>query len=637
MCPLAIAHGDPLAEDERPASLAHALRSSVEKFPDGGFVFFGAGGDVSRQSYRSVWEEAKRILHGLHLQGLGPGDKVVLYFATCRNFIPALWAAFLGGIVAVPLMLNERSRHDRQKAPELFPYLKKILGGSFILTDAPVVQLETVGLHPRDALRYETLDDGTPAKSFFGDDEDHQPRLLILTSGTTALPNLTGLSAGAVVSRWWAPLPAADDAATFLSWAPFDHVMGLSIASPNVPNKAYLPTESFIRQPTLWLDAADRLGATHGTMTNFGMTLLERQVASLPDDSWNLSSIRKIGVGAEAISPRVCRRFVKTLQRFGLRRDAVVLGYGLSECGPVVGGDHHFEFDHSTDSDPFLLLDGPTRGHSVRIVSESGTLVQEDEVGAVQVRGPSMTLGYIGNEEASRSLFSQDGWIRTGDIGLLRNGRLMITGREKETIHINAKKYACVEIETIAQSISGVETAFAVGHRIDATDPHERFVLFFIAPSVPQSELASLKQELSATIAAKFGLAPAYLVQIAADEVPRTPSGKVQRFQLAARLEAGRFAKAEPPRTAGKRRLPSTPIERSIAKTWADLLGFDDFGVDDDFFTLGGDSLQAIGLTLELESKFREDHSCRGVARENDDFTPGAFHRARHFAEIRTI
>src|SRR5271165_4520390 len=123
--------------------------------------------------------------------------------------------------------------------------------------------------------------------------------------------------------------------------------------------------------------------ATHATMTNFGISLIVRAVETNRERSWRLGDIRKIGVGAEPVSPALCRRFLDCLAPFGLRKDAIILGYGLTECGPVVGGGTAFVLDPAPETDGGIFLDRPTAGHAVRVVGENGQILNEDCVGAI--------------------------------------------------------------------------------------------------------------------------------------------------------------------------------------------------------------------------------------------------------------
>ena len=117
---------------------------------------------------------------------------------------------------------------------------------------------------------------------------------------------MVGLREGAVLARWWPKLPDGDSDSTFLSWSPFDHIMGLGLTAPNLKRKVHLEAESFVADPLLWLDVMEDTRATHATMTNFGVSLIVRAVESNPERSWRLDKIRKIGVQSLPRSAVAC-------------------------------------------------------------------------------------------------------------------------------------------------------------------------------------------------------------------------------------------------------------------------------------------------------------------------------------------
>ncbi len=499
----AIAHGDPLLADAQPKNLSQGLAAGVALFSGGPLRLCGGGRRQLRDLRRGLRPRAAHF-GGLRRAGVKPGDKLILHFRDFADFVPALWGALLAGAVPLPLARNDASRHQAARAPHLFAHLHDVHAAPRVIGDR---------LGDGAAITLAELEASDPDDDFFDGGLD-EPRLLVLSSGTTATPNLVTLSARALINRWWPAMPDPKRAATFLSWSPFDHVMGIGLVSPNLPthHQVQLATSAFVQSPALWLTALERYRVTHCTMTNFGMSLVERAAAAgaAKQEKWDLSSVAKVGVGAEAISPEVCRRFVAALQSFGLHADAVILGYGLSECGPVVGGEHPFAIADDR-SGPFPLLDRPTRGHSVRIVGTEGQMLAESETGAIEVKGPTMTLGYYGDAAGTRALITADGWIRTGDLGRLTGGRLTVTGREKEIIVIHAKKFACVEIEAIAQSVAGVEAAFAVAVKARGGDAplaaQAHFALLFVAPSVAtDDDLGALLRRLRSRIATHFGI-----------------------------------------------------------------------------------------------------------------------------------
>jgi acyl-CoA synthetase (AMP-forming)/AMP-acid ligase II/acyl carrier protein len=590
----AIAHGDAMPPDSQPKSIFQALTQAVEDYPDGRFIHIDVNGAAVFRSYAETLHRARCLLAGLRRDGFQPGDPVILHLERCEDFVTAVWATLLGGGITVPLVRRDWSRYDIHAVEEILPRLRDVLKSPWILTDS--------GYRAPKVLEFSALAIASPVQLTPMDGLD-ETRLLVLTSGTTRHRRLVALSERALLSRWWPSLPAKDQAFTFLSSSPFDHVMGMGIASPNLPQKASLSPDRFAASPTAWLDAVEEFSVTHATMTSSGMALVEREAARV-GRNWDLRSLRKLGVGAEPVSPRACKRFVAALAPFGLRSDAIILGYGLSECGPVVGGAAPFRSDD--DLSTFAALDRPTPGHSVRIVGPDDLVVSEGEVGAVQVRGPTMSLGYYADAEATRALFTPDGWIRTGDLGILCDERLTITGREKEQIIIQARKYACAEIEAVAEGVVGVESAYAVACSDRRLGQSERghFALFIV--TVLGTSPRELTARVREAVAARFGLTPTAVVPIAADAVPRTPNGKVRRLALTTQLEAGLFDEtvASPSDRKVTPKASRNDRELAIGALWRDILGFEGFDIHDDFFEVGGDSIAAIRLMLAMEAAF---------------------------------
>ena len=590
-----IAHGDALAPGSLPGGIGQALLQSVERFPDGRFIHIDTDGGVLRRSYAETLERALRVLGGLREHGFKAGDFAILYLADCADFVTASWAVLLGGGVVVPLVRRVRNRHHARTVAETLARLRQTLPSPLLVSDVDPRSARGLSFA---ALSAEPAVETAPAAG------PEDLRLLVLTSGTTRTPRLVALSERAILSRWWPNMPAADDAVVSMSWSPFDHIMGLGMVSPNVSQKISLAPERFAAAPTAWLDAVQRFGVTHATMTNSGLAMIEAEVAASPTRGWDLGSLRRLGVGAEAISPRLCRRFMNRMAPFGLRPDAMILGYGLTECGPVAGGGDSFM--PKADDPVTVALDRPTAGHAVRIVTDDDVVAPEGEVGAVQVRGPTMTSGYYGDAEATRALFTADGWIRTGDLGLLRDDRLTISGREKEQISIYGGKYACAAIEAAAEAVVGVEAAYATACRDRRPGRGDGVHFAVFVTSRAGADAAEVAARVGPAIAAEFGMAPTAVIPIEAQSVPRTPSGKVQRHQLGQWLDAqpGEDLAAGKASIASATAAPESERERAVAAIWADVLGEQRFGVHDDFFAVGGDSLAAVRMVLAIEEAF---------------------------------
>lgn len=586
------------------ASLAEAILTAVERHPDGRFVCFDRDGQAHEVSYGDTLAQAHRLVAGLRQEGMRPGDALFISLADARHMVPALWAAAIAGLVAIPAVQSGPGRPGPESGS--LSWLGEVFARFRVLTNRDAVGADPTMLDYAELVSTSASLDPEPAG---GDAEDL--RLAILTSGTTARPRLVGLSDRAALARWWPRLPDAGHASGFLSWASFGHVMGLGHAMPNLPLKAHLDATRFVTMPLAWLDALDATGATHATMTNFGMSLVLRAVAENPDRRWRLDHVRKIGIGAEAISGRTCERFLKCLSGFGLREDALILGYGLSECGPVVGGGSPFSAGGPDDDASPPELDRPAGGHAVRIVGDTGYLLREGEVGRIEVRGPTMTSGYVGDDAATAALFTPDRWLRTGDLGFLRNGKLVVVGREKEIVIVNARKYTCQDIETAVREKAGLDEVYVAPFEDEAGTagagaPCAVFVVVDRPDDLVPGQIAGA---VRAATGEAFRFAPRTVAIVTSDDVPRTPLGKVRRLALPALLAdpetAARAHDLSHTAPAPDMNVGDAEIETGIARIWRDLLRHDgEIDREADFFALGGDSLLALRMSFLIEDRF---------------------------------
>ena len=240
---------------------------------------------------------------------------------------------------------------------------------------------------------------------------------------------------------------------------------------------------------------------------------------------------------------------------------------------------------------------------SVGIPADAGTAVVDDrgrplpagERGEVALPVDSVFGGYENDPPANRAAF-RGGWYRTGDEGYFdADGYLFLTGRIKEIINRGGEKIAPAEVETALLAHPGVQAAavFPIPH-------------------------ATLGEEVAAAVVRKTGVEPAeadlagYLRQTLADfkaprryvfvdSIPYGPTGRVVRRQLAAALGLAKGAPARDNPATGSR-FP-TALEAKLQELWAETLRLDTVGLDDDFFLLGGDSLQAVELFLAIEEE----------------------------------
>jgi acyl-CoA synthetase (AMP-forming)/AMP-acid ligase II/thioesterase domain-containing protein len=236
---------------------------------------------------------------------------------------------------------------------------------------------------------------------------------------------------------------------------------------------------------------------------------------------------------------------------------------------------------------------GRAAGPEIAILDESGGLLPPGEVGEVAIRGANVFSGYEANPEANAIAFS-NGWFRTGDEGLLDDdGYLTLRGRIKEIINRGGETISPIEVDDALLRHEAV--AQAVTFAMD--DPHlgeEVAAAVVLAPDSHADERAL--QDFVAAQLAPFKV-PRRIVLL--DEIPKGPTGKVQRIGLAQRLGVDSV------RTAGVNWAPNVFLEPELIAIWESVLGIPNLGVSDDFFALGGDSIlgaEAVARVRDLVS-----------------------------------
>ena len=217
----------------------------------------------------------------------------------------------------------------------------------------------------------------------------------------------------------------------------------------------------------------------------------------------------------------------------------------------------------------------------VAIMNDAGTSLPGGQTGEVIVRGTAVMGGYDGDPAATKAAFA-DGWFKTGDLGYFdADGYLFLTGRIREVINRGGEKVTPQEIEAVLLQHPAVADAvtFAVPHPTLGEDVASAIVL---RPGTTTT--ANDIRQFAMGRIADFKV-PRQVVIV--EEIPKGPTGKVQRIGLSDRLGL-----------ASKKRqqafvAPRTPLESSLAKRWAEILRVEQVGIHDDFFASGGDSLLA--------------------------------------------
>jgi acyl-CoA synthetase (AMP-forming)/AMP-acid ligase II/thioesterase domain-containing protein len=598
-----------------PAGLDTILLGVTQLNPASGIWHVDAGGgELDFLPYSAVLDEARCILGGLRASGVGTRDKVVLSLESARQAIPALWACILGGFIPCPVLPS------RADADQLAAQLR----GLGILLDQPwVVTTEAIRREMPPAaqeatLALETLSDSAPdPTAHMADGND--VALLMLTSGSTGNAKAVQLTHANLLASMTAKinrLAVTGDDVT-MNWISFDHIAAVEMHLMPLlagASQLHVGPQFILSEPLRFLKLIDSFRVTVTFTPNFLMGKINDAIAQESHDlPIDLSSIRHIICGGEAVVCATGRRFLDQLEPFGLDRKVLLPAFGMTEtcAGSVFSGD----FPQIDDDSQYASLGYPITGVEARIVDDNNELSPDHVVGHLQIRGSVVFVGYLNNDEANQAAFTADGWFRTGDLGFLANGRLTLAGRSKDTIIVNGVNYFSHDLETVLERLEGIarSSVAAFPTRAPAADSEDLVVTF--QSTVPVDDEAGLHRLITAirsSTVLHWGFRPTLILPLAREEIPKTSLGKIQRSLLRRRLESGQYeSQIQSVAEIARRQLggysaPQGDAEIKLTDIYAEMFGMQPGTVSAtaSFLDLGGTSLDILLLKRHVEIRF---------------------------------
>lgn len=551
---IAISHGEPLKiHANAPLTLIDSLKQAASKSPELGVIYIALDGAETKQTYPELLADAQSVLAGLRQLGLQPQDKVIFQLKNNSDFLAAFWGCILGGFIPVPLSVASDYQELNNNVKKLH-YTWELLDQPIILTNQHLVlDIQSIAnFCPMNNMRIvniEALLQHSPDLICHHSQPDDLA-MLLLTSGSTGIPKAVMQTHSSIMAQAQTTIQMNDfsNQDVYLNWMPLDHVGGIIFAHCNAVyiscQQVHVPTDFILNSPLRWIDLISSHKATITWAPNFAYNLVSNcihETDGINQRHWDLSSMRYVLSAGEAIVPRVARQFLQLLKPYGLPETALHSAWGMAEtCSGAFYSDR-FLYKSNNDDEAFAEVGPPVPAFSVRIVNLKGDLVCEGTIGLVQVQGAIVTTGYYRNPSANQEAFSADGWFNTGDLGILHEGRLTITGRQKDVIIINGTNYYSHEIEAIVEEIKGVSTSYtaAVGVR-DGGDT-DRLVIFFSPIANDEMAIVKLIQTMRERVLQSSGIYPDHVIPVAAISIPKTPIGKIQRSQLKQQFEAGEF------------------------------------------------------------------------------------------------
>ena len=576
MAPRAAATTEPRAAD----TVVDALEWHASRTPDRVHIRLREEDGVeSPLTYGWLWQASTAVANGLAARGLGRRETVAIMLRTERAFFPTFIGTLMAGCVPVPLYPPVRADRIEEYAERQVGILGNA-AARLLITFTAVERLAALLVARVPSLAAvvtaDALAEGAaspPPAARRPRRPGDEPALIQYTSGSTGSPKGVLLSHANLLANIRALQQAlairSDDVVA--SWLPLYHDMGLIgawlgtlyVGAPLV----LMPPLAFLARPVRWLRALHDHRGTVSPAPNFAYDLCSRRIRDDELAGLDLSPVRRLLNGSEAVHPETLERFAARFAPYGLAPEALCPVYGLAECSvgltapPVSRGPRLDRVDRrglqeGGRADPaaddaaalrIVSCGRPLPGHEVRVVDASGARVAERREGHVEFRGPSATAGYYRNAAATRELIGADGWLATGDLGYLADGELFLTGRRKDLIIKGGRNLHPHEAEEVAGRAAGVRAgcvaAFGVADRERGT---ERFVVIAETRLTEAADRARLERAVASRIGVALGVPPDVVAIRSPGAVLKTSSGKIRRAATREAYLAGRLSDRRP-------------------------------------------------------------------------------------------
>lgn len=556
------------------------------------YTFLESGSDQPVSlTYRELDTQARAVAARLQ-RSLSRGDRALILTTDNRQFIRAFLACQHAGIIAVPVAPPWPLRSERRV--HTLRAVAKDSGARAVLTGGGAdMRTPLAGIAPElDRLEWIHVDEIEPGEAnayrkapVISDDL----AFIQYTSGSTATPKGVTVSHRSLLLNEdnFSRCMGLTEADTLVSWLPLFHDLGLI---GKVLQNLYLgshlvlmPNLDFVQRPVRWLRAITEYRGTVSGAPNFAYDMCVRRIPPQQRAEFDLSSWKLAFSGAEPVRPATLDAFAEAFAPCGFERKALYPAYGLAEATLIATGSVRDEGPSILEVDLEAMRKGelvPGGDHKLVGVGKArygrGVLIVDPEtteplpegrIGEVWLTGPDIATGYWQRPEETERTFRArpagdhefDGpYLRTGDLGVLYEGELYITGRAKDLIIVGGRNHDPQEIElTVYDVHPWLRRDCCAAFSVDR-DGREQVVIVaeFVwpedaakagRPGDPPPSLTGVKRLIKAAVSEEHGIQVDDIQLVLPGSVPKTSSGKIQRSACRVAYENGALQLAADP------------------------------------------------------------------------------------------
>jgi acyl-CoA synthetase (AMP-forming)/AMP-acid ligase II len=548
------------------------LRRHAQTHPDRLAYRFLRDNDASDTLTFGQLDRRLRVLAACLRQHAAAGDRALLLYPPGLEFIEAFLGCLAAGVIAVPAYPPRRNR----KAERL-QTIAEDAQPRLILTTCPLrpgIEASELGaanglpILATDALEGETGDTGSLPEA-----TADTVAFLQYTSGSTGMPRGVVVSHGSLMANERAIQAAFGHTQDSIgvNWLPAFHDMGLigTILQSLFLGccSVLLAPNAFLLEPVRWLRAITEYQATTAGAPNFAYDHCVRSITEEQKQGLDLRSWKVAYNGSEPVRPETLDRFAAAFAACGFRPEMFYPCYGLAEATLFVSGglparrptirtvsasalEQGWAEDtppNTADARALVSCGRPWQGQKILIVDpDAQTRCPEGRVGEIWVAGPSVAAGYWNRSEENERTFrafltdpAEGPFLRSGDLGFVRDGELFVTGRLKDVLIIRGRNHYPQDLEATVQSVHpALPAGGGAAFEIEA-DGEARLIVVQEVVRGFRGDVAELLDGIRHAIAEQHGLQVHDLVFLEPGSLPKTSSGKVQRHACRAAYQRG--------------------------------------------------------------------------------------------------
>ncbi|KAG1734880.1 atromentin synthetase [Suillus paluster] len=589
-----------------------------------GFITSSAhDSSIQTKTFTAFNQYVRNLARAMLEWGKPTGSVVVVYLTEHEDNMAAVWACLLAGA--------QQAHKEGHVA-----HIKNLFGSAIWLTSElgaeQISSISGLEVHLLSELKSSAESFTVPADWVAYEAKPDDEAILFLTSGSTGFSKAVVHTHRTILAACHAKGQSygLTSESQVLNWVGFDHVAG-SLEMHITPllygaSQLHVHASAILADPLRLLRLIDEKSIELAFAPNFLLSKLTRDLEKRTDlyGCFDLSSIKRINSGGEAVVSKTAQAFAATMKKLSKNPSAVSFvisaGFGMTEtCAGCIYDP--VDVLATEPAHEFLDLGRPINGCEMRIVdpADGATLRPDGESGELQVRGPMVFVRYYNNAEATSSSFVEGGWYRTGDVGIVENGVMRLSGRIKDTVIVHGVSYGIPELETHLQTVEGVTHSFLAAAPYRAPGQETEGFIIFYSPTFDldgpdaSTKLFATHRALRDISVKMITLPPQIVIPIPVNQMEKTTLGKLSRARLISLFKQGGLAKhiARAEELLSEARgvsfvTPSTESEKALAKIYAGIFNLPESEVSasDNFFELGGTSIDVIRLKREGEEHF---------------------------------